>query len=314
MSKVDQRKTIFQELKELEGAPDELAAFASAILDVNHNQQELEAALQALADNPYPRARPRLIELFEEYASNGEILDPGGGIRAWIIRALQAIAKPVDASLFETAALTYEILPPGFEEEAGALRIAGVAALAQVDDELAAFHASRILVERYTEPMSGEPAVTAARILASLNQFEALYQYLFHEPHKTLPEVVSECLHLLTSIATSLVPGLIDRFSDSENDLILAGLFDLLVIHKSGLQGEDFLISFLKESRRYDAYRYLIALIAAERRQDFLPAILPVLGFERDKEKVFILLEAFDPLKNDLEIADIVERLKQIEQ
>ncbi len=236
----------------------------------------------------------------------------GGQIRYLIIRALQPIAKPVDASLFEKAALTYEYPPPQFREEAGPLRLAGVTALADLDEELAAFHASRLLVEKSSDPMSGEPAVTAARLLAALDHSASLYQYLYQDPCETLPEIVSECLHLLTSISTSLVPGLIERFSSSDSDLVLAGLFDLLIGHDEGVQGEEFLASFLEESKRYDAYRYLIALIIAERRQDLLPALLPMLHFESDKEKIFILLDAFEPLKQDSEISKVVEDLRQV--
>ena len=281
-------------------------------IPTNPNQQELIAVLQTLAENPCSQARSRLSDLFDEYASSGEVMDPGGQIRFWIIRALRPIAKPVDAPLFEMAALTYEYLPPQFREEAGPLRMAGVQALADLDEELAALHASRLLVEKSSDPMSGEPAVSAARLLASLDHSVSLYHYLYQDPNETLPEVVSECLHLLTTISTSLIPGLIDRFSTSDNDLILAGLFDLLISHYEGLQGEEFLISFLEETKRYDAYRYLIDLIVAERRQDLLPTLLPILQFERDEEKLFILLDAFEPLKHDPEISKVVEKLRQV--
>jgi hypothetical protein len=312
MSKINNKTSIFQQLKELQGEPNELAAFAAAVLNENPNQQELIAVLQTLAENPHPQARLRLGELFDEYSSSGQVMDPGGQIRYWIIRALQPIAKPVDTPLFEKAALTYEYLPPQFREEAGPLRMAGVTALADLDEELAALHASRLLVEKSSDPMSGEPSVTAARLLATLGHSVSLYQYLYQDPNETLPEVLSECLHLLTTISTSLVPSLIARFSTSDNDLVLAGLFDLLISHYEGLQGEEFLISFLEKSKRYDAYRYLIALIIAERREDLLPTLLPILRFERDKEKVFILLDAFEPLKHDPEISKVVEQLRQV--
>ena len=311
MSKIDSSKSLFQQLKGLHEEPDEQASVAVAMLEMDLNQQELLAAAQVLAEKPDPGARPRLVDLFYEFSKDGEVIDPGGELRSWIIRALQPVAKPVDSALFETAALTYEYLPPGFEEQAGSLRLAGVGALAHIDDELAAFHASRLLVEKSTDPMSGEPAVTAARILSRLDRLVPLYQYLYHDRQDTLPEIVSECLGLLTSISVSLVPGLIDRFSASDNDLILAGLFDLLLGHDAGLQDEDYLISFLKDTKRYDAYRYLIAMIIAERRQDLLPTALPVLRFERDKEKVFILLDAFEPMKTDPEISAAVEQLRR---
>ena len=85
----------------------------------------------------------------------------------------------------------------------------------------------------------------------------------------------------------------------------------MLIGHDAGLQAEEYLITFLKETMRYDAIRCLIALIVAERRQDLLPTALPFLRFEQDREKVLILLDSFYPLKDDPEIFDVLKQLTQ---
>jgi hypothetical protein len=205
-------------------------------------------------------------------------------------------------------------LPPSFREEAGPLRAAGVVALTEINDELARYHAARLLVETYTDPMSGEPAVTAARVLANQGQEQSLYQYLYQEPAASLPEITSECLRLLTSLSDSLIPGLVDRFLDSENDLILAGLFELLVCHSAGPLGQEYIYTFLKETNRYDVYRYVVALIVAESRNQLLPALLPAFRTETDIEKAAVLIELLTPFDSDSEINEIIEKLKQAER
>lgn len=299
-------------LKSLSDEPEEQAALALELLKIGDDRQLTLESLRVLRDVAYPSARSTLVDSYQQFAINGGKKDPGGQIRALIIHALGAIAHPGDGYIFENAALTYEFLPPAFREEAGPLRAAGIIALTEIDDESASFHASRLLVETYTDPMSGEPAVTAARVLASQGQEQALYQYLYQEPAVALPEITSECLRLLTSLPESLIPGLLDRFIDSENDLILAGLFELLVCHRAGPLSQDIILTFLKESDRYDVFRYVVALIVAESRNKLLPALLPDFRAESDKEKAAVLVELLAPLDSDSEINEIIVKLKRI--
>src|SRR5215211_7318202 len=57
----------------------------------------------------------------------------------------------------------------------GARRAAALVVLGEVDPTLAGFHATRLLHDSHTSPMSGEPAVTAARVLADVGQPLPLY-------------------------------------------------------------------------------------------------------------------------------------------
>jgi hypothetical protein len=190
MSDID--RNYHKHLKDLSDEPEEQAALAVELLKIGDDRQLMLASLRVLRDVAYPSARSTLVDSYQQFAINGEKKDPGGQIRTLIIYALHAIAL----------------------EEAGQLRAAGVIALTEIDDELATFHASRLLVEAYTDPMSGEPAVTAARVLASQGQDQSLYQYLYQNPAATYPEIISECLRLLTSLPESLIPGLVDRYLD----------------------------------------------------------------------------------------------------
>jgi hypothetical protein len=94
--------------------------------------------------------------------------------------------------------------------------------------------------------------------------------------------------------------------------LILAGLFELLVCHRAGPPSQDIIFTFLKETDRYDVYRYVVALIAAESRNQLLPALLAVFGTETDKEKAAVLIELLTPFDSDREINDIIVKLKLV--
>lgn len=307
-------KSAFAQLKEQQDQPERQAALALELLRTQEDSQLMVAALRVLVDRPYRPARETLISLYQDISANGEINDPGGEKRSLILGALRQIAHRADSDLFEDAALTYEFLPPAFREESGPLRAAAIVGLNDFNDEAARFHAARILVEKYSDPMSGEPAVTAARVLASQDQVHNLYQYLYQVESELLPEVASECLRLLITVPSSLIPALIERFSQSKNDLILAGLFELLVNHHDGPFGQEFILSFMKESDRYDLYRYLVALVVAESRKSLLPLILPFLKFERDSTKARILIELLGPFEIDDDIAAILKYLKSVER
>lgn len=54
-----------------------------------------------------------------------------------------------------------------------------------------------------------------------------------------LPELVSESLRNLTTLPEDLLPGIIDRYQEIPHDVILIGLFDLLLEHESVPHGRD---------------------------------------------------------------------------
>ena len=131
--------------------------------------------------------------------------DAGGALRAAIVRLLQRLACPADTDILARAAMTFEFQPPGPEEVAAMLRASGLAALHAIDEALAASYAVRLLGDTYTSPMSGEPALTAARVLAAQNRWLPLYAYTV-DAGRRHSEVLSECLRALVRLP-ALAPG-----------------------------------------------------------------------------------------------------------
>lgn len=286
-------------------------------LDPKRRRDALMAALKGLANAPDPAARPALRELYAHYAHDGPKRDAGAYMRRQIVDALRPIAVGEDTALLAGACETYERLPPAFTEEAGLLRGGGLLALADVDGTLAEFHAARLLTDPHTDRMSGEPAVTAARVLANLSAWLPLYLVAGYgdmtqhsarparrsprapretapegQPSIAPPEVVAECLRGLVTLPLSLVPGLLKLHGQDRDPVIRIGLFDLLISHRSGPLEPDYLARSLAELDDVDAYRYLVMALAAARHSGLAELLRDAHRLETRRDRLAVLAEA----------------------
>jgi hypothetical protein len=276
-----------QELRALASEPAAQAALAQSILATDKDVQAIRAAVEALKAHPTPAARPVLRERFEHYAADGVRRDAGGYLRAAILQALRPIALPADLPLLERAAATYEFLPPGRSEEGSLLRSAALVTLDAVDPTLATYHSIRLLADKHTSRLSGEPAVTAVRVLAAQGNAWPVYYYALHQPNPQ-SDVLSECLKNLAGLPAALAAELIEKYGSSDDEVVLVGLLDMVL--DSG--GGPFIHKFLAETKKYAVYHYLVTrLVAAP-----TPAALAELGQlaqrERNARKLGILAEA----------------------
>jgi hypothetical protein len=277
-------------LQILADAPEEEHAYACALLESEGHSAVLQAALAVLEAYPDPALRPLLLQAYARL-DDGGVSDPGCDARAAILRLLRHMVRGEDRPLLERGASTYEFLPPGPSEVAGGLRAAALVALSEVDERLAGYHAVRLLVDPRTSPMSGQPAVTAVQVLAAQGAALPLYAYLLVEEPPNA-EVCAECLRSLTGIPESALAGLVARYRTSEDEIVLLGLFDLLLAHEARRAYKDFILEFLRETRLYNIYRYLVSAIIAGRNADLIAGIETLAAHERDPRKAEILREA----------------------
>lgn len=280
-----------RQLKQLADRPEEQAVLAASLLSPRRRRDVLQAALAVLARAAYAPARDAILGLYRHYAEQGEMRDPGCYMRRALLEAWRPLAKPDDVSLLLAAVNTYEFLPPDFREEAILLRAGALVILNELDETLARFHAARLLDDGYADPMSGEPALTAARVLASQDQSVALYAYAMRHGG-TLSDVVSECLRNLTDIPATLVPSLLAHYAESTDGIVLVGLFDLLLNHREGPLGRAFLDEYLLQGTDLDAYRYLAMTAIAHGDEMLIDTLLGAARVEQDPEKVVIMAEA----------------------
>jgi hypothetical protein len=111
--------------------------------------------------------------------------------------------------------------------------------------------------------MSGEPAVTAARLLAMREQLLPLYGIAAGGGGTA--EVRAECLRGLIGLPVSLVLRLLDQYRDEKDNTVVVGLFDLVLGHASRSAFADFVGSFLDRTQSIDLYRFVVNSIVASR-------------------------------------------------
>lgn len=297
-----------QQLHDL--APDARAQaeYALTLLTPRTRRDVLMAALDILAQTPTPAARISLLDLYAHFADQQGKRDPGAYVRSAVLQALRPTVEPGDRDTLLTAVTTYEYSPPDFTDDASLLRAAGLIALSDVDDELSRYHAVRLLADmENTERMSGEPAVTAAQVLGAQHELTPLFFYAMRPAHPDYGEVMAESLRQLTALPPAMIPTLVARHDESEDAIILLGLFDLLLGHESGPQEIDYINDFLAATRQYDVYRYLVTAMIASGNQTLLNTLLASARYERDKEKITILTRALALMAGNPAVDEVIE-------
>lgn len=289
---------LLAKLGQLADDPLAQARFAAELLATERRAQLLGPALAALEELPIPEARPALLHLYADLDADGVRLDAGGGFRAAALRALRPWATAADLPLLERAVTTYEFLPPGRSEEAAPIRAAGLVSLADLDPQLAGFHAARLLVDHaHTSKLSGEPGKTAAGVLAA--QSQALPLYLYTLGHEQRDDVTAECLRHLAEAPAYVVRELCERFGPGSSELAQIGLVDLLLARVHDALAHEVLAARLRQPGPLTVLRYLAVAMVASRRRPLADAVAAAAAAERDPSRRAALDEATALLPGD---------------
>jgi hypothetical protein len=231
-------------------------------------------------------------------------------MRAAILRVLRHIILPSDAPLLERAVSTVEPTP---QDRAGgaALRSAALIALADLDPELAGYHATACLAAAnnpsLTSSMTGEPAVTAARVLGVLGQPLPLLLAVNADLHA---EVTAACLAELRDVPAAVLEPLLARLLEDDRESVQLGLADLLVHHQPSPPILDAARAFLRAPFAADLYRYFVASVVAEHNAPLLAVIAEAAREEFKRDRLAILQEQLTIRRIDPVVA---EALKTIE-
>jgi hypothetical protein len=221
------------------------------------NPEAIATAVGTLGDSADPRIRQVIAQKYAALNAQPRRRDSGCSQRTALVRALRGRATGEDVALLEIALWTQEIT--GRFDAATDLRAAALVTLNDVDGSLAAFHAVRLLSDAHE--MSGEPAVTAARLLAMREQVLPLYGLV--ASGGGTPEVRAECLRGLAPLPVSLVNRLLAQYHDEKDSTIVLGLFDLVFGHASRAEFAGFIASFLDRTQSIDLYRFVVNSIVA---------------------------------------------------
>jgi hypothetical protein len=250
------------------------------------NPEAIASAVVMLGDSADPRIRQVIAQKYEILNAEPRRRDSGCFQRAALVRALRNRAMTDDLGLLETALWTHEII--GRFDAASELRAAALVTLNEVDGAVASFHAVRLLGDAHE--MSGEPAVTAARLLSMREQLLPLYGVV--ASGSGTPEVRAECLRGLVGLPVSLVLRLLDQYRDEKDSTVVVGLFDLVLGHPSRAAFADFIAAFLDRTQAIDLYRFIVSSLVASRDPVLIALLRRPDGPSETSPKGVVLREA----------------------
>ena len=257
-----------------------------ALLGRARNPEAIASAVGMLGDSADLRIRQVIAQKYATLNAEPRRRDSGCFQRTALVRALRGRATPGDTGLLETALWTVEII--GRFDAATDLRAAALVTLNDVDGSLASFHAVRLLSDAHE--MSGEPAVTAARLLAMRDELLPLYGLVANSGGT--PEVRAECLRGLIGLPVSLVMRLLEQYRDEKDNTVVVGLFDLMLGHASRAEFAGFIASFLDRTQSIDLYRFVVNSIVASRDPVLIALLRRADGPGESSPKRTVLREA----------------------
>ena len=302
LSEAQVRRTL-DRLAALKADPPAQAHAALEALDLPLSPGILFSVAAILERHPLADAHDHLVAAYNAVEADRKKLDSGGALRAAILKALRPVASPADLALVLRAAATYEVTPNG--PAALELRAAAAITLVDLDPATASLVATRLLAEASNPSrislLTGEPALTAARVLGAAGCHEPLYMAATLD-WSAPSEVVAECIRQLGDVSASVLPSLIERFSTASDDAIHAALVDLLVASEDGeplitgdvvrwlrtvsLDVYHFAVTALVASRRPGLHAIAATLVAEEFRRDHLTIAVEALANARGSQSL----------------------------
>jgi len=282
-------------LHALRNDPPAVRDLAREILPGEANPDLLLLALQSLGDGASFSDREVLRELYSWLEQDFSRRDTTGTVRVEVLRVLWHLRSREDLDIAEAAARRSE---PSMSESDRVIRAAGLALLGVLDPEAAAHRAATILALCDSAQMSGEPALTAARLLGSLGHTVALTAHLLNSPPGEPPEVTAECLRGLSGLPLPWIQPVLDLYVESPSSILLLGLADLIVSLEPGQAVDSTVRGMLANAPTPEVYGFLTTAIVASRRSDLLATLLRSLPTEMLHARLRLAHEAlqFAPL------------------
>lgn len=284
-------------LRALRTDPAQQRAYAAELLAGGDIGELLPQVLAALGPPFDPAIRPALLARYTALDSNRRS-DPGAYTRARLLSALAPIAIGDDLDLFVSAVerverTTQEPMGPS------ALRAAGLAGLEQLDPQSAIYFAMRLLADHEgTLEMTGEPALTAVRVLADLGQDSVLYYHALTAGRMANSEALGETIRCLVNLPSAVIDDAVTRFGANLDDVAAAGACDL-ALAAGPTEGAMAYVRGVLESERHDLAGYLMMAIAALRKPAWLDVLYQRADEETNRTRMEMLIPALKAVVGD---------------
>ena len=248
----------------------------------------LKLALESLGENIAPADGPLLRAVYEDFDAGGPKRDPGGDVRIEVLRALWHLRSSDDRALALRARNTSERT---LQSNGEMIRAAGLALLGVLDPERAAIEAVLVLgrddgdVARAASKMTGEPALTAVRLLANLGETRALLLYALSGDAPT-GDVIAEALRGLTSLGTEVLEPMLATLANSDDDALLMAACDVITELPPGQAVNRIAQQMLRSPSRGEVFAFMATSIVASRRDDLVSVLIAVLPEEMSQKRL----------------------------
>lgn len=243
---------------------DAATAYAIELVATHHEHRVLEPALELLTAAAPAGARMALRARFADLAERGDRLDQDCSLRAGIVRALRAIDSRSDGDVAEQALRTVQLGWTGVDLAQG-LRAEGLLLLAAGDPERADLFAAELLGDPHASRFSGEPTLTAIRVLARRGQFVTIWAKV-RRPGLP-PDVVAQAFASARSVPADLQLAALREHLDAATALGEEGEATALVVAEAIVlnelaDGYPLLLDLLRETPNTNLHQYLVVTAA----------------------------------------------------
>jgi hypothetical protein len=309
------QKALYERLHQA-ADPTERRDLALQLLAATRSRDYVDAALSALRrenviDLLGDAHRPALREKVYYYFENPD-RDQGGLIREQIIRLLMAIGHPGDMDVYTQGAVTYHRQP--VRDSAQNLRAASLAAMVALDQAWGCAYAARLLGEPDTSDLSGEPSLTALKVLAGCGQFLPVYLFALRQGEDFIErgnaEVVGQAIEALADEAfpRHLFAELIKQFIAFDVPIVSSSIATAITEHRLDAF-YPLLKHIIMRSRHPELVRYALIVMAGA-RDDTLTTMLYDLARESTPDQAMDFLEAVELTTGD-ERDDVIALLER---
>jgi hypothetical protein len=158
--------------------------------------------------------------------------------------------------------------------------------------------------------MTGEPALTAVRLLASQQETNALLLYLLSGTPPS-SEVVGETLRGLATLEFSILEPLLMDLAGRDDDGLLVAICDVLVEIPPSPGLAPLVRKLLDSPSRGEVYEFLVTSIVASRRDDLVQLVLESLPLEMSQKRLRSALEALRLAPASAEVLGAIAQLDE---
>ena len=283
-------------LRALRGDATALRQEAIEIVASEGHPDILRLALEALGGGVRAEDGPALRALYEDFASANGKRDPGGAVRVEVLRVLWHLRSREDIELALRARHTTE---GGLQLNGQMVRAAGLALLGVLDPERAAIEALMVLGRDANDPrrghdaLSGEPALTAVRLLGNLGQTNALLLVVL--ARLTPPgDILGEALRGLVPLGATVLGPILEDEAASGDAAVMLAAFDVALALPAGEEGARVVRMLFAAPVEPEVYAYGAAALVASRRSDLLEVFLGPLPTELSQARLRAAREALE--------------------